>query len=75
MDKAKQWLERNRFEASELIWNCSFFSSSDDLKPHGIDVRSPMDPALVFGRQGRCSIFIFIWKMLATEFHVQGLEL
>ena len=50
-------------------------SQAERLKPHAIDVKSPMDPIHWFldGKEDvRSSFFL---EAVATEFHVQGLEL
>jgi hypothetical protein len=50
-------------------------SQAERLKPHAIDVKSPMDPVHWFldGKEDvRSSYYL---EDVATEFHVQGLEL
>ncbi len=50
-------------------------SQAERLKPHAIDVKSPMDPIHWFldGKDDvRSSYYL---EDVATEFHVQGLEL
>ena len=53
----------------------SFLLQAERLKPYAIDVRSPMDPIKWFldGKEDvRSSYYL---EDVATEFHVQGLEL
>ena len=71
--KAKQWL-RKQARGSER-YGIVVSSQAQRLKPHAIDVRSPMDPIHWFldGKQDvRSSYYL---EDVATEFHVQGLEL
>lgn len=70
--KAKQWLKQ-RARGSE---RCGIVVSSQAvrLKPYAIDVKSPMDPIHWFldGKEDvRSSNYL---EDVATEFHVQGLE-
>lgn len=71
--KAKKWL-RNQARGSER-YGMVVSSSAERLKPHAIDVKSPMDPVHWFldpREDVRSSYFL---EDVATEFHVQGLEL
>jgi hypothetical protein len=71
--KAKQWL-RGMARGSER-YGIVVSSLAQRLKPHAIDVRSPMDPIHWFldGKGDvRSSYYL---EDVATEFHVQGLEL
>lgn len=71
--KAKHWL-RSMARGSER-YGLVASSLAQRLKPHAIDVRSPMDPIHWFldGKQDvRSSYYL---EDVATEFHVQGLEL
>ncbi|HQR42699.1 MAG TPA: DUF2075 domain-containing protein, partial [Gemmatales bacterium] len=71
--KAKQWL-RHQARGSER-YGIVVSSQAERLKPHAIDVKSPMDPVHWFldGKQDvRSSYYL---EDVATEFHVQGLEL
>jgi hypothetical protein len=73
LPKAKQWL-RSMARGSER-YGIVVSSQAQRLKPHAIDVRSPMDPIHWFldGKQDvRSSYYL---EDVATEFHVQGLEL
>ncbi|MDD5673132.1 MAG: DUF2075 domain-containing protein [Chitinivibrionales bacterium] len=71
--KAKQWLKEHA-RGSER-YGIVVSSQGQRLKPHAIDVKSPMDPVHWFldGKQDvRSSYYL---EDVATEFHVQGLEL
>ena len=71
--KAKQWL-RQHARGSER-YGIVVSSEAQRLKPHAIDVKSPMDPIHWFldGKDDvRSSYYL---EDVATEFHVQGLEL
>ena len=71
--KAKQWL-RNNARGSER-YGIVVSSQAERLKPHAIDVKSPMDPIHWFldGKEDvRSSYYL---EDVATEFDVQGLEL
>jgi DUF2075 family protein len=73
LKKAKDWL-RDRARGSER-YGIVVSSQAERLKPYAIDVRSPMDPIKWFldgKRDVRSSYFL---EEVATEFHVQGLEL
>lgn len=73
LNRAKQWL-RNQARGSER-YGIVASSQAQRLKPHAIDVRSPMDPVHWFldGKEDvRSSYYL---EDVATEFHVQGLEL
>jgi hypothetical protein len=73
LKKAKQWL-RQQARGSERF-GIVVSSQAQRLKPHAIDVRSPMDPIHWFldkKEDVRSSYFL---EDVATEFHVQGLEL
>jgi len=70
---AKEWL-RKQARGTER-YGIVVSSQAERLKPHAIDVRSPMDPVHWFldGRKDvRSSYYL---EDVATEFHVQGLEL
>jgi hypothetical protein len=71
--KAKQWLKKQarRSERYGIVVS----SQAERLKPHCIDVKSPMDPIHWFldGKQDvRSSYYL---ESVATEFDIQGLEL
>ncbi len=71
--KAKQWL-KDHARGTER-YGILTSSQAQRLKPHAIDVRSPMDPIHWFldGKEDvRSSYYL---EDVATEFHVQGLEL
>lgn len=73
LSKAKQWL-KCRARGSER-YGIVVSSQAERLKPHAIDVKSPMDPIHWFldGKNDvRSSYYL---EDVATEFHVQGLEL
>lgn len=70
---AKQWL-KSQARGSER-YGIVVSSEAQRLKPYAIDVRSPMDPIHWFldGKSDvRSSYYL---EDVATEFHVQGLEL
>ncbi len=70
---AKQWLKRQARGTERYGMVVS--SQAERLKPHAIDVKSPMDPVHWFldGKEDvRSSYYL---EDVATEFHVQGLEL
>ena len=73
LKKAKLWL-RNQARGSER-YGIVVSSQAERLKPHSIDVRSPMDPIHWFldGKQDVRSSFYL--ESVATEFDIQGLEL
>lgn len=73
LTKAKKWL-RERARGSER-YGIVASSQAQRLKPHAIDVRSAIDPIHWFldGKEDiRSSYYL---EDVATEFHVQGLEL
>lgn len=73
LSKAKQWL-RSQARGSER-YGIIVSSQAERLKPHAIDVKSPVDPIHWFldGKEDvRSSYYL---EDVATEFHVQGLEL
>lgn len=73
LNKAKQWL-KNQARGSER-YGIVVSSQAERLKPHAIYVKSPMDPIHWFlhGKEDvRSSYYL---EDVATEFHVQGLEL
>ncbi len=73
LSKAKQWLKKQA-RGSER-YGIVVSSQAQRLKPHAIDVKSPMDPIHWFldGKEDvRSSYYL---EDVATEFHVQGLEL
>jgi hypothetical protein len=73
LSKAKQWL-KNQARGTER-YGIIVSSQAQRLKPHAIDVRSPIDPIHWFldGKDDvRSSYYL---EDVATEFHIQGLEL
>jgi hypothetical protein len=71
--KAKQWL-REQAQGSER-YGIVVSSQAERLKPYAIDVKTPVDPIHWFldGKEDvRSSYYL---EDVATEFHVQGLEL
>lgn len=73
LSQAKQWL-RMQARGSEC-YGIVVSSHAERLKPHAIDVKSPVDPIHWFldGREDvRSSYYL---EDVATEFHIQGLEL
>ncbi len=73
LKSAKQWL-KNQARGSER-YGLVASSQAERLKPHAIDVKTPMDPIHWFldGKEDvRSSYYL---EDAATEFHVQGLEL
>jgi len=71
--KAKKWL-RDHARGSER-YGIVVSSHAERLKPHAIDVKSPVDPIHWFldGKEDvRSSYYL---EDVATEFHIQGLEL
>ena len=72
-EKAKQWL-RDKARGSERF-GMVVSSQAMRLKPHAIDVRSPMDPVHWFLDEKEDVRSSYYLEDVATEFHVQGLEL
>ncbi len=70
---AKQWL-KNKARGSER-YGIVVSSQAQRLKPHAIDVKSPMDPIHWFLDDKTDVRSSFYLEDVATEFHVQGLEL
>ncbi len=70
---AKTWL-RTRARGSER-YGMVVSSQAERLKPHAIDVRSPMDPVHWFLDDSSDVRSSYYLEDVATEFHVQGLEL
>jgi hypothetical protein len=71
--KAKQWL-RSKARGTER-YGIVVSSQAQRLKPYSIDVKSPVDPIHWFldGKDDVRSSFYL--EDVATEFHIQGLEL
>jgi DUF2075 family protein len=73
LDKAKSWL-RAKARGSERF-GMVVSSQAQRLKPHAIDVKSPMDPIHWFLDEKDDVRSSYYLEDVATEFHVQGLEL
>lgn len=73
LSKAKKWLKQQA-RGSER-YGIVVSSQAQRLKPHAIDVKSPMDPIHWFLDDRDDVRSSFYLEDVATEFHVQGLEL
>lgn len=73
LPKAKQWLKEHARGTERYGIVAS--SHAERLKPHAIDVKSPMDPIHWFLDGSEDVRSSFYLEAVATEFHVQGLEL
>jgi hypothetical protein len=73
LSKAKDWL-RERARGSERF-GIVVSSQAERLKPHAIDVKSPVDPVNWFLRGKEHVKSSYYLEDVATEFDVQGLEL
>jgi len=73
LNKAKKWL-RGQARGSER-YGLVVSSQAERLKPHAIDVKSPMDPVHWFLDKKDDVRSSYYLEDVATEFHVQGLEL
>ncbi|HTD29729.1 MAG TPA: DUF2075 domain-containing protein [Xanthomonadaceae bacterium] len=73
LDEAKEWL-RARARGSERF-GMIVSSQAQRLKPHAIDVRTPVDPVQWFLNAKDDVRSSFYLEDVATEFQVQGLEL
>ncbi|MBX3398114.1 MAG: DUF2075 domain-containing protein [Gemmataceae bacterium] len=73
LTRAKQWL-RTKARGSER-YGILVSSQAQRLKPHAIDVRSPMNPVNWFLDEKDDVRSSYYLEDVATEFHVQGLEL
>jgi hypothetical protein len=73
LSRGKRWL-REQARGSER-YGIVVSSHAERLKPHAIDVRSPMDPIHWFLDGPEDVRSSFYLEDVATEFHVQGLEL
>lgn len=71
--KAKQWL-KSQARGTER-YGIVVSSQAERLKPHAINVRSPMDPVHWFLDERDDVRSSYYLEDVATEFHVQGLEL
>lgn len=73
VEKARRWL-RHMARGSERF-GIVVSSQAQRLKPHAIDVRTPMDPVHWFLNERDDVRSSYYLEDVATEFHVQGLEL
>lgn len=73
LSKAKQWL-KEQARGSER-YGIMVSSQAQRLKPHAIDVKSPVDPIHWFLDEKEDVRSSYYLEDVATEFHVQGLEL
>lgn len=73
LGRAKRWL-RHSARGSER-YGIVVSSQAERLKPHAINVRSPMDPVHWFLAPKQDVRSSYYLEDVATEFHVQGLEL
>jgi DUF2075 family protein len=73
LNKAKKWL-KDQARGSER-YGLVVSSQAERLKPHAIDVKSPMDPVHWFLDEKDDVRSSYYLEDVATEFHVQGLEL
>lgn len=73
VEQARHWL-RSQARGSER-YGLVVSSQALRLKPHAIDVRSPMDPVNWFLNDRDDVRSSYYLEDVATEFHVQGLEL
>ena len=71
--KAKQWMKQ-RARGTER-YGIVASSQAERLKPHAIDVKSPMNPIHWFLADKNDVRSSFYLEDVATEFHIQGLEL
>jgi len=71
--KAKQWLKKQA-RGSER-YGIVVSSQAERLKPHAIYVKSPMDPIHWFLDDKEDVRSSYYLEDVATEFHIQGLEL
>jgi len=73
LSRAKEWLKRQA-RGSER-YGIVVSSQAERLKPHAIDVKSPMDPIHWFLDSKEDVRSSYYLEDVATEFHIQGLEL
>lgn len=71
--KAKAWLKH--YARGSERYGIVVSSQAERLKPHAIDVKSPMDPVYWFLNEKDDVRSSYYLEDVATEFHVQGLEL
>lgn len=73
LSQAKQWL-KSQARGTER-YGIVVSSQAERLKPHAINVRAPMDPVHWFLDEKDDVRSSYYLEDVATEFHVQGLEL
>lgn len=73
VDRARRWL--HKMARGSERYGLVVSSQAQRLKPHAIDVRSPMDPVNWFLNDRSDVRSSYYLEDVATEFHVQGLEL
>ena len=73
LSKAKKWL-KEKARGTER-YGIVVSSQAQRLKPHTIDVKSPMDPIHWFLDDKEDTRSSYYLEDVATEFHIQGLEL
>ncbi|MEX0719084.1 MAG: DUF2075 domain-containing protein [Balneolaceae bacterium] len=73
LSKAKKWL-KEKARGSER-YGLVVSSQAQRLKPYAIDVKSPMDPVHWFLNDKDDVRSSYYLEDVATEFHIQGLEL
>ena len=73
LSRAKKWL-KEKARGSER-YGIIVSSQAERLKPHAIDVKTPMDPIHWFLDDKHDVRSSYYLEDVATEFHVQGLEL
>lgn len=73
LDKAKQWL-RSQARGTER-YGIIVSSQAERLKPHAIDVRTPVNPVDWFLNEKHDVRSCYYLEDVGTEFSVQGLEL
>jgi hypothetical protein len=73
VQKAKQWL-KEKARGSER-YGLIVSSQAERLKPYAVDVKSPMNPVHWFLNDKSDVRSSYYLEQVATEFHIQGLEL
>ena len=73
VQKAKQWL-KEKARGSER-YGLVVSSQAERLKPYAVDVKTPMDPVHWFLNDKSDVRSSYYLEQVATEFHIQGLEL
>jgi len=73
LQKAKQWLKKQARGTER--YGIVVSSQAERLKPHAIDVKSPIDPIHWFLDDKQDVRSSYYLEDVATEFHIQGLEL